>query len=97
MDAKFAENAVSVSDRGFERDAKFCGDLFAGQTRDQEPYDIHFAVGESKLVCRARRTGVSHKFSPFQAQLSWVELGITVSVYGEPAGIANISEISVPK
>lgn len=74
MDAKFPEDAVSVSDRGFERDSEFCGDLFAGETRDQETHDIHFAVGECKRICRARRTGVGHKFPPFQAQrvgLSW--------------------------
>jgi hypothetical protein len=74
MDAKLPEDAVSVSDGGLEGDSELCGDLFAGETRNEELYDIHFAVGKGKHVCRARRTGVGHKFSPFQAQrsgLSW--------------------------
>jgi hypothetical protein len=74
MNAKLPEDAVPVSDGGLEGDSELCRNLFARETRDEESHDIHFAIGESKHVCRAGRTGVDHKFSPFQAQrsgLSW--------------------------
>ena len=50
MNAKFREDAVAVSDRGFEGNSEFCRDLFSGETRDQETHHIHFAVGEGKRI-----------------------------------------------
>jgi hypothetical protein len=62
MDPKFRKDTVSVSYGSFEGDPESGCDLFAGETRDEKPHDIHFEIGESKRIYRARRAGVRHKF-----------------------------------